>query len=114
VLAVGTSVRERVGRLYRHQRRIQHLQLGARCALPRRVADKLAQARQQAGAGKQVQVVRQRRGVAGVVKLAQHLRIREHLARVPAAELEQAAQQRRLVDPSEVKPNASRISANDQ
>jgi hypothetical protein len=49
----------------------------------------------------QVEVVRQRRRVAGVLELAQHLGVREHLARVAAAQLEEPPQERRLVHPRE-------------
>ena len=45
--------------------------------------------------------MRQRRGVAGVVKLTEHLGIGQDLSRIPAPQLEQAAKKRRLVDARE-------------
>jgi hypothetical protein len=45
--------------------------------------------------------VRGRRGVTRIPELAHHLLVRQDLTRVIASELEQPAQQRRLVDPRE-------------
>lgn len=43
----------------------------------------------------------ERGGVAGVLELPQHFRVRQDLSRVAARQLEELAQERRLVHPSE-------------
>jgi hypothetical protein len=73
----------------REKRGVEHLQLGAGPAAPGCVTGVLLKAHDQTGAAEQIQVMRQRGGVAGVVQLAQHLRVRQHLAGVAARELEQ-------------------------
>ena len=79
------------------ERGVEHLQLGARAALARRLARVLRQPGEHPGAAQQIQVVRERRRVPRVLELAEHLGVGQHLAGVAAAELEQAPQECRLV-----------------
>lgn len=55
----------------------------------------LLQADEHAGARQQIEVVRQRRRVAGILQLAEHLRVGEDLARVSAAQLGLSTRDRR-------------------
>ena len=58
----------------------------------------LVQAHQQTRLAEQFQVIREGHRVACVLQVAQHLGVREDLARVGAAKLERLLKQRRLVD----------------
>ena len=69
--------------------------------LARVVPGELRQTTDHARAAEQVEIVRERRRIAGVLELAEHLRVREDLAGVATAELEEPPQERRLVDPGQ-------------
>ena len=88
---------ERPSRLRSHERCIQYLELRDRTAAARGGACKLLQAGEHAGAGKQIEIVRERGRIARILQLAEHLRVRKDLSRITAPEFEQAAQERRLV-----------------
>src|SRR6266545_7866784 len=77
----------------REQRRVEHRELRARTALAHRVARILRYTGEHASPGEQVEIVGERRGVARVVEPAQHLRVREHLSRIAAAQLEESPEQ---------------------
>ena len=100
-LTVLTGLLEQESGLGAHERCIEHLQLGARALLPDGAPGELGEPGQQPGAAEQLEVVRERRRIAGVVKLAEHLRVRQHLSGVPATQLEQASQKGRLVHAGE-------------
>ena len=98
-LGIGARLFERQTGGRGDQRVVVDLQLRAARPAPRSVARVLVQPRHHPGRIEQIEVVGQRDGVAGVLQRAEHLRVRQHLPRVSASELEQPAQQRRLVHP---------------
>ena len=75
------------------------MQLRARSALANGLAGILLEARDRPGAAQQIEVMRQSGGIARVLKLSEHLCIREHLAGIAATQLEQPSQKGRLVYP---------------
>src|SRR5690606_15386991 len=81
----------------RHESRVQHLELRAGGPAACRVSCVLLEPGHEPGTRQQVEVVGERRGVAGVLELTQHLVVGDHLARVAAGELEEPPQERRLV-----------------
>ncbi len=96
--AVGADLVERTRQRHRHQRGVEDVQLGARSAGGVRGAGVLRQPGEQARLRKQVQVVRERCGVAGFLDLSQHLVVGEDLAGVVAGQLHQAAHERGFLD----------------
>src|SRR5665647_1714966 len=84
-----------------HERGVEHLQLGTGAASAHDAPRVLRQPRDHAGAGEQVEVVRQGGGVACVLELAQHLGVAEDLPVVLTGQVEQPSEQRGLVDAGE-------------
>ena len=95
--AVGPRLLERVSGKGRHQRRIEHVELGNRSPAAVRGACVIRKTGNQSRLREEVQIAGERRRVAGVLELADHLGVGEDLPRVQGAELEQPPEQRGLV-----------------
>ena len=100
-LAVRAGFRQGETASSGHQGCVEDLQLRAGTSSPYRRAGVFLQSRQHARARQQIEIMGQRRGVARVLELAQHLGVGQDLAGIHTAQLEQPAQQRRFVHPGE-------------
>ena len=98
---VSTDCLEGASQGRRHQRGIEHVQLGARGPARIRLGGVPGKTSDEASVRKQIEVGRQRGRVSGLLQLAQHLVVRQHLAGIPGGQLHQAAHERRLVHPGQ-------------
>ena len=98
---VGADLLEGTLERDRHQGRVEDVQLRTRSAGDVSRAGVARQSGDQPGARQQVEVVGKRRGVPGLLQLAQHLVVGQDLAGILGAQLHQAAHQRGLLYPAE-------------
>ena len=84
-----------------HEGGVEHLQFGAGSALADLVSRKLLQTGDHACPFEELEVVSERNGIARIHQLAEHFLVGEDLPGIRAGKLEQAPQQRGLIDTGE-------------